>query len=103
MLCDRFRDEGLRLDSAGNNLASADGPSSLTVVRRFTSWSDPWEEISKSGSPGSNRKSRRPRSLDGTGAGTGELLLINDVSESEEPGTKKGLSAFPGCGDAALN
>jgi hypothetical protein len=103
MLCDRFRDEGLRLDSAGNNLASAEGPSSLTVVRRFTSWSDPWEGISKSGSPGSNRKSRRPRSLDGTGAGTGELLPINDVSESEEPGTKKGLSAFPGCGYAALN
>ena len=40
VLCERLRDEGLRLESAGDNLAS-DGPSSLGVVRSVASWPDP--------------------------------------------------------------
>ena len=102
MLWERFREAGLRLESAGTNLATGDRPSSLAVVRSFTSRPDPWREVSKSGSLESKRKSRRPGNFDGTETGTGVLLLVAVVSDGEELGSVDGLSGGPGYGGAEL-
>jgi hypothetical protein len=102
VLWERFREGGVRLESAGTNLASAGRPSSLAVVRSFTSKPDPWREVSKSGSLESKRKSRRPGNFDGTK--TGLLLSFPIVSDAdgEKIGSVDGLSGCPGYGGAEL-
>lgn len=96
MLWERFREAGLRLESAGTSLASAVGPSSLKIVG-FASKLD--EETSESRSPSSKRTSRRPDSFDGTKTGTGALPPVTVVSAGEETGS---LSACIGFGDVEL-